>query len=303
MDIYDRIHAAYQKASVLEFNEAWKGPDNISQTKNLLQDKSLYPKLLSNFGDGRISQIARGLNCPGFWELREQHKNFDAVICELEAEFSARTGWSLEDIEINDICGIYGKPGKDGIVPPAFYRLGYNLHQLANLASAPTTILEIGAGFGGLAHLCRKKFENLKYVIVDIPSSLAVSSYFLDTLGYKVCLYGEYSNLDASIEDYDCVLLPPKEILNVKDRSMDLVVNVNSLTEMPTAIRAFYLEQIARVCKLFFYADNADSHLIDTQCMTILKGFERIFMRNHNIVETRAFDAGTTFTEQLFRRI
>jgi putative sugar O-methyltransferase len=93
-------------------------------------------------------------------------------------------------------------------------------------------VLEIGAGLGRTAYFAQQ-FGLRDYTIIDLPMTNVAQGYFLGrTLGQEtVSLY---------LEDRPGVrILPPSAFLEATDR-YDLVVNVDSLTEMaPDTARAY----------------------------------------------------------------
>jgi hypothetical protein len=102
-------------------------------------------------------------------------------------------------------------------------------------------VLEIGAG-QGLAAYYAWLLGIRDYTIVDIPFSSLSSSYFLmRTLGPdNVCLYGEES-LDS---EHKIKIMPPKSFFSV-EQLYDLILNVDSLTEMDERVADAYLTKIA----------------------------------------------------------
>lgn len=105
-----------------------------------------------------------------------------------------------------------------------------------------STILEIGGGLGRNAYYA-KKMGVKKYIIIDLPSTSIMSSYYLGkTLGEEnVTLYGENSNNYAHI-------LPPNEYSSNK---VDLVVQFDGLTEMGLINSTKYMDTFNTISPLF----------------------------------------------------
>ena len=61
-------------------------------------------------------------------------------------------------------------------------------------------------------------------------------------------------NLDY--KNYDFVILPQNMIKKLKDESVDLVLNTSSLSEMKNETQDFYIKQIERIAKKYFYSVN-----------------------------------------------
>ena len=114
--------------------------------------------------------------------------------------------------------------------------------------SAPG-IVEIGAGLGRTAYYAWQ-LDIRDYTIIDIPMSGVAQAYFLGrTLGEKaIRLFGEEEGPGIRI-------LPPAAFLAAADR-YDLVVNVNSLTEMARETAVSYVDQIERRADLFWSVNH-----------------------------------------------
>ncbi len=102
------------------------------------------------------------------------------------------------------------------------------------------TVLEIGGGLGRTAYYTRR-FGIADYTIVDLSFTAVSQAYFMmRTLGEDaVRLHGEpVGNDDAKVK-----LLNPDDFLN-GSRRYDLIINVDSLTEMGRATAESYLTKI-----------------------------------------------------------
>lgn len=105
-----------------------------------------------------------------------------------------------------------------------------------------STILEIGGGLGRNAYYA-KKLGVKKYIIIDLPSTSIMSSYYLGkTLGEEnITLYGENSNNYLHI-------LPPNKYNN---NNVDLVVQFDGLTEMGLVNSNKYMDNFNKISPLF----------------------------------------------------
>lgn len=104
-------------------------------------------------------------------------------------------------------------------------------------------VLEIGAGLGRTAYYATK-FGVSDYTIIDIPLSNVAQATFLGrTLGSDaITLFGE----DGS----GVRILPPPAFLDADDR-YDLIVNVDSLTELAPDVARSYAAAIKARAALF----------------------------------------------------
>ena len=94
-------------------------------------------------------------------------------------------------------------------------------------------VIEIGAGLGRTAYFARQ-FGLRHYTIVDIPLTNAAQGYFLGrTLGPdNISMFGETSTADVRI-------LPPQALHGMTE-TFDLMLNVDSFTEMSVEVALDY---------------------------------------------------------------
>jgi hypothetical protein len=123
---------------------------------------------------------------------------------------------------------------------------------------AGSAVLEIGGGYGGLAHHLSRMIAPRTYVIVDLPEVLLFSGAYLSLLnpGKHVAIYD--ANHPELALDGDFVLLPNYRLPLLKSRRFDLVLNVASMQEMRTDQVEDYLAFIAETCRGVFYCHNLD---------------------------------------------
>ena len=132
------------------------------------------------------------------------------------------------------------------------------------LNKKPTTILEIGGGYGGLCNKLTKIFPNVKYIILDLPESLLVQEYFLsktDTSRNILTLTDVNDNFltkDLKTKDYNIALLPGWYGDKLKEIDVDLVINMRSFGEMNTEVLNYYFNVIhkALIYGGIFYCVN-----------------------------------------------
>jgi SAM-dependent methyltransferase len=129
-------------------------------------------------------------------------------------------------------------------------------------------VLEIGTGYGGLAHhLSRVLAEGARgstYFMVDLPETLVFAASYLTLLNpeKKIYLYDQ-KDFDSRLSSgglaaYDFVLLPNYKLEALNRESFDLCVNVASLQEMTDAQVETYLDFIRATCSGVFYSWNQD---------------------------------------------
>lgn len=119
--------------------------------------------------------------------------------------------------------------------------------ELKNIKS----ILEIGPGFGRLAHSVLSQYSNInKYYIIDLPWMLNISKIFLK----KALSKKNFSKIIfISVEEYAQSIFKKKFL---KKNFFDLCINIDSFQEMPKNTVFDYLRFIQKTCKKF-YSKNA----------------------------------------------
>ena len=99
------------------------------------------------------------------------------------------------------------------------------------IGSRATTILDIGAGYGRLAHRATTAYQNITYLCTDaVPESTFLSDFYLDYRG---------------IADRAHVL-PLDEVAGaLDDQAIDVAVNIHSFSECPLSAIEWWLDLLA----------------------------------------------------------
>jgi len=138
-----------------------------------------------------------------------------------------------------------------------YQRLVAALHDEGLLArdidSGPKVVVEIGAGYGGLAHqLSACLGDSLeRYVVVDLPEVLLLSGIYLSIHDGPDSVHvhdpGDPEATVAQLTDGSArfVLIPNNRLDLINGRRMDLAINVASFQEMTTPQVQEYLATIA----------------------------------------------------------
>lgn len=121
-------------------------------------------------------------------------------------------------------------------------------------------VLEIGGGFGGLAHHFKSIVPDCTYVIVDLPETLLFSASYISLLNHdkKIYIFDEnyQENRLHGFDKYDFVLLPNWALEDFNERIFDLVINQASFQEMTTYQVESYLDKIKEICHGYLYSCN-----------------------------------------------
>ncbi len=139
-------------------------------------------------------------------------------------------------------------------------------------------VAEIGGGYGGFAYYLL--LNDYKYINFDIPEILLLSQYYLMSTfpDKKFLLFGEKDF------NYDVVLMPHFELPKFRSNSVDLFVNIRSMSEMNYDTVKEYLSQIDRTCTGYFYHENSEvakrtdgNKELPTSKFPIPNSFKRIY--------------------------
>jgi len=231
---------------------------------------------LINFDNARFNEKTKKYNNIDPWERRKKHDYanlIDEIISDpKEQENIIKVLNSISsvcgpDFLINNIETQIGSPQKH-LVKYESDSLYCNRHDLSNiyyfwqisraadkLIETDTPIIaEIGGGYGGVVSKTKKRYPKARFIIFDLPESLAVQTYYIfNTFPDSKILYLHDILERGSMifyEDFDFILLPGWMIDHVPDKFIDLVINMRSMMEMPLNIIDFYFTHIQRTVKI-----------------------------------------------------
>jgi hypothetical protein len=128
-----------------------------------------------------------------------------------------------------------------------------------------SSIIEIGGGFGGLAHHLSNILGNTTYVIVDLPECFLFSASYLTLLNETKKLYiynpADFSSFIDSSEarSYDFILVPNYRLEALRRWTFDFALNTCSFQEMSDEQIGVYLDFIRDTCEGVMYSLNKDS--------------------------------------------
>ncbi|CAE6800756.1 putative sugar O-methyltransferase [Paraburkholderia nemoris] len=155
----------------------------------------------------------------------------DSLLDEIESELQIQLDFP------NPYPNELGIPSKRGVIGfrsvQSLYQ-GWRIGQLAQ-GKPEFRVMEIGAGLGRTAYFARQ-FGVKNYTIVDLPLTNAAQGYFLG----RVLGDGEVS-LGSEHNDHSIRVMSNTEIEG-HDEKYDLIVNVDSWTEMPKEVARSYWE-------------------------------------------------------------
>ncbi len=165
------------------------------------------------------------------------------------------------EMSLPDVGAAYGMSVEGRVIPPEMPEQLYTIMRLSDAIGlylpgrdhASLRVVEIGAGYGGVCYWLLCHLPNLaRYTIVDIPPVNVLHGYFLSkALGIdKVSLFGEPA---AQVTVLPACALGDVEV------PCDVVLNKDSMPEMPSDALELYLDWISRNCDGFFYSCNHET--------------------------------------------
>ena len=119
--------------------------------------------------------------------------------------------------------------------------------QILNLKpSKLDTVVEIGAGIGELARIFITTGTTRKYIIVDIPPTLAFSQHFLSTvLPIKKIEFFDPNRTSIDLSgDWLCCFLTPDQLTHIPN--FDLGLNIYSFGEMSQNLVYSYINELKK---------------------------------------------------------
>mgnify|MGYP001595893504 CR=1 FL=1 len=149
--------------------------------------------------------------------------------------------------------------------------------------NAPRSLLEIGAGWGGLAYQFKKVFPKATYIIVDLPQSIIFSATYLKTAFPDAAIFisdgsaRDWKNFN--IYDYDFVFLPYYLWAGFDFKSPDLVINTIGFQEMSTKQIIDYVSKTKEWGTPYIYSFNRDRSPYNYELSTVsevMKNFAEV---------------------------
>jgi hypothetical protein len=163
-----------------------------------------------------------------------------------------------------------------------------NLEEKAN-KNETVYIVEIGAGFGMLAdYLLSSLPKNTKYIIIDIPSTLAMAATYLSLVkpNLKQAIFNPESSegfvLSEELKKADIVFLPHYAANSLLDLPhINLAINTFSFQEMTEENIHYYADILSKKLNGYFYSDNFRRHphnfALKSRVCDILKDYLFLF--------------------------
>ncbi len=127
-------------------------------------------------------------------------------------------------------------------------------------------IVDIGSGYGGLDRLLSYYTPNSCFILVDLPETLLLTSYYMEYNfpNKKIALLNDIvdrlDEFESLVLEYDFIIIPPSVVERIPSSSIDLVMNSASLGFMQKDYVKYYLSHIYRILRPLghFYSLNKE---------------------------------------------
>ena len=131
------------------------------------------------------------------------------------------------------------------------------LHEHIKVHDKPI-ICDLGGGYGKLGYFLIKNIKKSCFIDFDIPEVLVLAAFYLMKTfpNKKTLLYGEKKFDEEDLSNFELIFMPASEIDKLKENSVNLFVNKNSLGEMRSETAKYYIEKINFCSKIFFHMNH-----------------------------------------------
>ncbi len=135
----------------------------------------------------------------------------------------------------------------------------YSIHEMFSpKATERFTIAELGAGYGRDAYVLMNAYPRCRYIIVDIPPALYIAQNYLTRIfperkTFPFRNFQEFDKVSEEMDASDMIFLLPHQVESIKNKSVNLFLNISSLHEMTYGQIDMYLKLIDRLTDGFFY--------------------------------------------------
>ncbi|MDX1929816.1 MAG: putative sugar O-methyltransferase [Pirellulaceae bacterium] len=285
-EIFDRVSSFYRACKAAQVGQPDVYQPGGEWKAYLVERQEFYDGLsklstaaeweLRNFWRGKLGPIVK--EYATFEQLESadetRTKHFCKNVFRNYRTWYSLLGQSVEVLRVPNVGNPWGLyVDQELVVPKAtrFHTLATQCIAAVSRISRPT-ILELGAGYGGMAYYLLRDLDDCCYIDLDLPETLAIAAYYLLVTHSErsIFLYGEQDLSKFDSSEFDIALLPNFVMPNLPSMSADYAVNTFSLSEVGREPLKEYLDQIARICRGKFYHNNMDKRGV------VNRGYERV---------------------------
>jgi putative sugar O-methyltransferase len=165
-------------------------------------------------------------------------------------------GPSIEESSYSNPANTVIRAGRR--LAPDFLRtliLTLEIERHCRLPAARFSVLELGAGYGGLARTFALRHPDVCYVIVDIPESLYFSATFLG-LNFpdaRALFVVDRGALATELTAYDFVFVPALFADGLAGKDFHVFCNTASLGEMRNSVIRYWIDLVQRQASVRYF--------------------------------------------------
>jgi len=240
-----------------EFNKIFFRNDKIDQTilKNFRNNMDTKAEILNDQNFLKKTNIERINKVKSLLLINLYHK--------LSENVSLTTLRSASDSKVGEnLCLNYrGQRLNQRILRYAYYVSQIKSNTDMKIEDK-NLILDIGGGYGGLSRMHKNTYINSTCVIIELPELCMLSSYFLKSNfnNKKIGTFEDFKDKEKigleDLKSYDFVILTQNFMDKFKDEIFDIIINTTSLGEMTDEMQDYYIKNIERCSKHYFYSVN-----------------------------------------------
>ena len=272
-DYFDKLVLSYNKSNNnddLKFDkgEWWENHSNEFKNKIFIDKKKINIDLIKNFFEiqtnaGLISSssplTSKKTKLSKYFKIIELIANYHRLSIKVKPEI-------LRNISESKMFNVDSIIYRNQLLSDRVCRHAYYLSQIKKNTDLQYDeklfFLDLGSGVGCFSRLFMHFFNNAKGILIDLPETNVFASYYLSVnfpkkkIKFLSDLPEDFVIDSKFFEDCDLVILPPFAIKKISNNFIDLVINTASLGEMSVEYGEFYLEEINRITKKYFYSSN-----------------------------------------------
>jgi putative sugar O-methyltransferase len=177
---------------------------------------------------------------------------------------------------------------------------------LPETVQAPIEVLEIGGGYGRLAHTIFQTRPVRRYMIVDIPPALQICAHYMSRLMpnlrvFHARSFERWEDVSQEINASDLVFLFPHQLQLLPNGYVDASLAVSSLHEMRLSQANSYLAEMGRVSRRVIYSKQYWQY-INPHDNIVLEQGQYDYPSDFSSVHLKNDPLNPTFFEQVLMR-
>lgn len=172
----------------------------------------------------------------------------------------------------------------------------YSIYPYIKTKNKHIITAELGAGYGRLGYVFLHAIPKSTYIIIDLPGSLIIAQYYLKRIfpKEKILTFQQSSKMEKldrkTLSKYKLVFISPWQLPTIKNKALDIFINIYSFQEMTSEQIKNYFELINVKCAGLFYtkqsykAENPKDQIsIHLEDYPVNKKWKNVYVKNSTI--------------------